>query len=115
MKGFARNDFLFSLCGLNCGLCSMYLDSYCPGCRGWEGNQSCKIARCSLRHGKVEYCSRCEEFPCEQYRKEDEFDSFITHRNRMRDLKKPNKWGQRFTRRSSGKNGDSGFPADKLQ
>ena len=71
----------------------MYLDSYCPGCGGGEGNQSCKIARCSLSHGKVEYCSQCEEFPCEQYRKEDEFDSFITHRNRMRDLKKAEQMG----------------------
>ena len=25
MKGFEREDQLFSLCGLNCGLCSMHL------------------------------------------------------------------------------------------
>ena len=56
MKGFARNDLLFSLCGLNCGLCSMHLDSYCPGCGGGEGNQSCKIARCNDGRKKPFFC-----------------------------------------------------------
>ena len=27
------------------------------------GSQSCPIARCSLEHGKLEYCSECEEYP----------------------------------------------------
>lgn len=79
---------LFSLCGLNCGLCPMHLDHYCPGCGGGEGNQSCKIAKCSLRHGKIEYCNQCLKYPCEQYEKEDEFDSFITRCNRIKDLGK---------------------------
>ena len=30
---------LFSLGGLNCGLCPMFLNKYCPGCGGGEGNQ----------------------------------------------------------------------------
>ena len=51
MKGFNRKNQLFSLCGLNCGLCPMFLNKYCPGCGGGEGNQSCKIARCSMEHG----------------------------------------------------------------
>ena len=67
MKDFTRSDLLFSLCGLNCGLCPMHLDGHCPGCGGGEGNQSCKIARCSLQHGKPEYCSQCQDFPCEKY------------------------------------------------
>ncbi len=86
LKDFRRADLLFSLCGLNCGLCPMHLDGHCPGCGGGEGNQSCKIARCSLQHGKVEYCSRCQEFPCEKYEEIDTFDSFITHQNQKRDL-----------------------------
>lgn len=86
MKDFMRADLLFSLCGLNCGLCPMHLDGYCPGCGGGEGNQSCKIARCSLQHGKVEYCSQCQEFPCEKYEEIDAVDSFITHQNQKRDL-----------------------------
>ena len=28
MKGFKRENRLLSLCGLNCGLCTMYLGKY---------------------------------------------------------------------------------------
>lgn len=93
MKDFTRLDLLFSLCGLNCGLCPMHLDGYCPGCGGGEGNQSCKIARCSLQHGKPEYCSQCQDFPCEKYEDIDVFDSFVTHQNRKRDLEKQQEIG----------------------
>ena len=93
MKNFTRSDLLFSLCGLNCGLCSMHLGGHCPGCGGGEGNQSCKIARCSLRHGRPEYCSQCQEFLCEKYENIDAFDSFITHRNRIKDLEKQQEIG----------------------
>ena len=55
MKGFKRENRLLSLCGLNCGLCTMYLGKYCPGCGGGEGNQPCAMARCSLQHPGVEY------------------------------------------------------------
>ena len=34
MKGFTRMETRFSLCGLNCDLCSMHLGGYCPGCGG---------------------------------------------------------------------------------
>ncbi len=30
MKGFNRPNQLFSLCGLNCGLCPMFLNKNCP-------------------------------------------------------------------------------------
>lgn len=93
LKDFTRSDLLFSLCGLNCGLCPMHLDGYCPGCGGGEGNQSCKIARCSLQHGKPEYCSQCKDFPCEKYEDIDVFDSFVTHQNRKKDLEKQQKIG----------------------
>ena len=53
MKGFVRKDQRLSLCGLNCGLCPMRLGGHCGGCGA--GNQSCKIARCSLEHGGVTY------------------------------------------------------------
>ena len=87
MKGFKRQNQLFSLCGLNCGLCPMFLNKNCPGCGG-EGNQACKIARSSMEHGGVEYCFQCGEYPCEKYEHIDDFDSFITHRQRKADLKK---------------------------
>lgn len=93
MKGFTRADQSFSLCGLNCGLCPMKLDGHCPGCGGREGNQSCKIARCSLEHGRVEYCNQCHEFPCEKYGRADEYDIFITHRNWKEDFNKMTEMG----------------------
>lgn len=86
MKGFERKNQLFSLCGLNCGLCPMRLGNYCGGCG--NGNQSCKIAKCSLEHGRIEYCYECGQYPCEKYRHIDEYDSFITHRRRKADLEK---------------------------
>lgn len=66
----------------------MRLGGYCPGCGGGEGNQSCKIAKCSLQHGKPEYCSHCQKFPCEKYEEIDAVDSFITHQNQKKDLKR---------------------------
>lgn len=93
MKDFQRNNLFFSLCGLNCGLCPMNLNGYCPGCGGGEGNQSCSIAKCSLKHDNVEYCFQCENYPCEKYEHIDEFDSFITHRHQKQDMEKMKKLG----------------------
>ena len=86
MKGFTRNETRFSLCGLNCGLCSMHLGGYCPGCGGGAGNQSCAIARCSLDHGSVPFCWECPEYPCTRYESFDDADSFVPHRNRKQDI-----------------------------
>ena len=88
MRGFKRQNQLLSLCGLNYGLCPMFLNKSCPGCGGGEGNQSCKIAKCSMEHGGVEYCFQCSEYPCEKYKHIDNFDSFITHQNQKSDLEK---------------------------
>ena len=86
MKGFERKNQLFSLCGLNCGLCPMLLGNHCGGCG--NGNQSCRIAKCSLAHGGIAYCFQCQEYPCEIYQNIDEYDSFITHRRRKADLER---------------------------
>lgn len=88
MKGFKRNDLQFSLCGLNCDLCSMKLGSYCPGCGGGDGNQGCSIARCSLQFENVEYCFQCKNYPCEKYKDIDKYDSFIAHRHQLSDMKR---------------------------
>lgn len=93
MKGFNRQNQLFSLCGLNCGLCPMFLNKYCPGCGGGEGNQSCKIARCSMEHDGVEYCFQCSEYPCSKYEHIDDFDSFMTHRSRRSDMERARQFG----------------------
>lgn len=85
MKGFVRENQFLSLCGLNCGLCPMNLDGYCPGCGGGAGNQSCAIARCSIKR-RVEYCFQCPEYPCRNYQNFDRYDSFITHQRRAQDF-----------------------------
>lgn len=87
MKGFDRNNLLLSMCGLNCGLCPMQIDGYCPGCGGGAGNQSCKIARCSIPR-YIEYCFECSEYPCNNYNGIDDHDSFITHLHMRDDLQK---------------------------
>ena len=92
MKGFTRNNPYLSLCGLNCKLCSMNLAGHCGGC-GF-GNQSCPIARCSLKHGNPQYCFECPGYPCEKYNGIDAFDSFITHRNQKADLEKMQRIGE---------------------
>lgn len=86
MKGFTREGTRFSLCGLNCCLCSMHLGGYCPGCGGGVGNQSCAIAKCSLEHGGVQFCWECPEYPCFHYEGFDDGDSFVPHRNRRQDI-----------------------------
>lgn len=91
MKGFERKNQLFSLCGLNCGLCPMFLGNHCGGCG--NGNQSCKIAKCSLTQEKFKYCYECGNYPCEQYQNIDEYDSFITHRRQKSDLEKAQRIG----------------------
>ena len=86
MKDFTREETRFSLCGLNCTLCSMHLGGYCPGCGGGAGNQSCAIARCSLQHGSVQFCWACPEYSCFRYEGFDDGDSFVPHRNRRQDV-----------------------------
>ena len=93
MKGFTREEPRFSLCGLNCALCSMHLGGCCPGCGGGEGNQSCAIARCSMEHGGVQFCWECPEYPCPRYDGFDDADSFVPHRNRARDAAEARKLG----------------------
>ncbi len=86
MKGFTRKETSFSLCGLNCRLCIMNLGGYCPGCGGGAGNQSCAIAKCSIAHGGIQFCWECAEYPCLRYENFDEWDSFISHHCRKRDI-----------------------------
>ena len=42
MNEFKRENQLFSMYGLNCGLCTMRLGGHCPGCG--QGTRPCKIA-----------------------------------------------------------------------
>ena len=91
MKPPARKNPLFSACGLNCGLCPRYHSSgasKCPGCAGENfltKHPACGILSCTQRHD-VEYCFECEEFPCLRYEHADSSDSFISHKNQLKDL-----------------------------
>ena len=86
MKGFTSTETRFSLCGLNCALCSMHLGGYCPGCGGGAGNQSCAIAKCSLEHGGVPFCWECPEYPCPRYDGLRRRGLLCPHRNRQQDI-----------------------------
>ena len=41
----------------------------------------------------AQYCFQCSEYPCEKYDYIDDFDSFITHRNRKSDMEKAKRLG----------------------
>ncbi len=93
-KKFKRTDGLFSLCGLNCGLCPMFLRGGCGGCfTDSPCYPGCPIAPCSVDHGNVEYCFECEEYPCRRYDGIDLHDSLISHRNQKKDLEKAERIG----------------------
>lgn len=88
---------LFSACGLNCGLCPNHHTngaSRCSGCGG-EGffYPSCPIFPCNERHGGIEYCYLCDEYPCKRYDNAEDFDSFVTHRNQLKDNEKAKRIG----------------------
>ncbi|MCX6034209.1 MAG: DUF3795 domain-containing protein [Chloroflexi bacterium] len=66
------NPTLIAPCGINCRLCRAYTRDRksCPGCRGDDTNKSnscvtCQIKNCGkMINGKIEYCFKCDEFPC---------------------------------------------------
>lgn len=99
MKEYKRQYPIFSLCGLNCGLCPRYHTdghSKCPGCGGEEfhlKHPTCSVITCSKSHDNVEYCFQCTSFPCEKYREESNKDSFITYKNVLLDFKKAESTG----------------------
>ena len=100
MKVYSREYPLFSLCGLNCGLCPRYQTegvSKCPGCGGadfYQKHPSCAVINCTLKHDQVEFCFQCSSYPCEKYRNQSDKDSFITYRNVLVDFGKAKKEGQ---------------------
>jgi hypothetical protein len=87
MKEYIRKFPLFSLCGLNCGLCPRYQTdgvSKCPGCGGDDfhlKHPACTVITCNKKHDNVEYCFQCSLYPCEKYKKQSKTDSFISYKN----------------------------------
>ncbi len=64
-----------SYCGLYCGACPSFLKSTCLGCRSDDKSQnrkskwSCKIRNCCIDEKKIEYCGKCNEFPCKEIKR----------------------------------------------
>ena len=93
-KEFKRTDNLFSLCGLNCNLCPMFVRKQCGGCFSDSPCYlTCPIAPCSVEHGGVEYCFECGEYPCDKYDGIDLNDSLISHKNQLKDMEKAKTMG----------------------
>ena len=94
MKQYSREFPLFSLCGLKCGLCPRFHtegSSRCPGCGGesfYDVHPTCAVITCSMKHGGIEYCFRCEEYPCKKFEKPSPVDSFITYRPVLEDFER---------------------------
>jgi len=92
MKEYSRQYPQYALCGLNCGLCPRYHTagpSRCPGCGGPDFNlkhPACGVISCSLRHGQVEFCMECPEYPCARFAKVSEGDSFISYQHVLSDF-----------------------------
>lgn len=99
MKEYKRDYPLFSLCGLNCGLCPRYWckgTSRCPGFGGEDfhlKHPTCAVITCSARHGGVQYCFQCSDYPCKRYKNQSDKDSFITYRNVLSDFEKARRNG----------------------
>ncbi len=99
MTEYERDYPLFSLCGLNCGLCPRHWSdgsSKCPGCGGKDfhlKHPSCAVISCAKKHRGVEYCFLCPDFPCKRYENIGEKDSFVTYRNVLRDLNRAKSGG----------------------
>lgn len=94
MKEDVRDYPLFSLCGLNCGLCPRYQSksaSKCPGCGGLDfslKHPACAVISCNRKHDNVEYCFQCASYPCDRYVNRSIKDSFITYHNVISDFEK---------------------------
>ena len=75
----------FSLCGLACGCCTLYLGGHCPGC-GAPDRPRCRLLKCAAEQGGIEYCSQCEHYPCKRMAVTEDTVSFVTCRHRLKDL-----------------------------
>ena len=94
LKNFNRTDDMFSLCGLNCGLCGYRLQGKCSGCfKDSFCAKICPMAPCSVKHGNIEYCFECPEYPCRHYEGFDSYDTLVLHRNQRKDMQKAKKIG----------------------
>lgn len=94
LEHFDRTDSLFSLCGLNCGLCGFRLQGNCNGCfKDSFCAARCPMALCSVRHGNLQYCFECPGYPCRHFDGFDSYDTLVLHRNQRKDMQKAKEFG----------------------
>ena len=58
-------DRLIACCGVDCAVCTDYLNKKCPGCRDseWPDGDPCAPIACCRQRG-IAFCGQCDEFPC---------------------------------------------------
>ena len=79
-------------CGLDCVLCARYYTegkSKCHGCGSAYSYAAvgCKIFRCCVKEKNFETCAECNDFLCSKLEGADKYDSFVTHRKMVPNLK----------------------------
>lgn len=65
---------LITPCGMNCGICMVYLrkKERCPGCRGDDAGKKVTVLRCfiknceTVRTNESGFCYECAEYPCKK-------------------------------------------------
>ncbi len=69
MNNHSFDGKVIAPCGMNCGICRVYLrpDNPCPGCNNIGEDQpktrvNCQLRLCTRREGM--FCYLCTEFPC---------------------------------------------------
>ncbi len=88
----AKRYSTIGCCGIDCGLCPRYHTdgkSKCPGCVGknfFEKHPSCPIITCCIKNKQFETCADCTDSPCIKINNWDSADSFVTHKNSLKNL-----------------------------
>ncbi len=56
---------LIGYCGVDCSVCSDYINKICPGCRASVGQteEDCPAALCCMDRD-ILFCGQCDDFPC---------------------------------------------------
>ena len=85
-------------CGLDCVLCPRYYTegkSKCDGCGSAYSYAAvgCRIFRCCVKEKNFETCAECSDFPCSKFEEATKYDSFLTHRKMVPNLKFVRKHG----------------------
>lgn len=46
------------------------------------------MAPCSVKHGNLQYCFECPEYPCKHYDGFDSYDTLVLHRNQRKNMQR---------------------------